>query len=167
MTYQYVGFTVPSSITTIGLSSSSSSSAAPSTVHPREIAKEALARTAAAVIFAHPHPTAVAEPSHADELFTKRLRNSLSLVDVHVRDHLIVAGDDVVSFVEKGLLLWGFRPLPLRSTRVPARAAKLPNPIASGGDAMVISSADWPTLATAQPDSSSQPRTFLRHNCLK
>jgi DNA repair protein RadC len=73
-------------------------------VHPREVVKEALKRNAAAVIFVHPHPSGVAEPSHADELITRRLRESLALIDVRVLDHLVVGADDVVSFAEKGLL---------------------------------------------------------------
>ncbi|HEY1849522.1 MAG TPA: DNA repair protein RadC, partial [Candidatus Binataceae bacterium] len=73
-------------------------------VHPREVVREALQRNAAAVIFVHPHPSGVAEPSRADELITTRLRESLSLIDVRVLDHLIVAGDEVVSFAESGLL---------------------------------------------------------------
>ena len=73
-------------------------------VHPREVVKEALRRNAAAVILVHPHPSGVAEPSHADELVTRRLREALQLVEIRVLDHLIVAGDDVVSFAEKGLL---------------------------------------------------------------
>lgn len=73
-------------------------------VHPREVAKEALARNAAAVIFVHPHPSGVAEPSPADELITRRLRDTMDLVGVRVLDHLVVAGDDVVSFAEAGLI---------------------------------------------------------------
>jgi DNA repair protein RadC len=73
-------------------------------VHPREVVREALQRNAAAVIFVHPHPSGVAEPSHADELITTRLRESLSLIDVRVLDHLVVAGDDIVSVSERGLL---------------------------------------------------------------
>ena len=74
------------------------------TVHPREVVKEALARGAAAVILAHNHPSGVAEPSQADELITRRLREALALVDVRVLDHLIVAGGECVSFAERGLL---------------------------------------------------------------
>jgi len=73
-------------------------------VHPREVVKEALARNAAAVILAHNHPSGVAEPSHADELITRRLREALSLVEIRVLDHLIVAADLVTSFAERGLL---------------------------------------------------------------
>jgi len=73
-------------------------------VHPREVVREALRRNAAAVILVHPHPSGVAEPSRADELITRRLRDSLSLIDVRVLDHLIVAGDEIVSFAEQGLL---------------------------------------------------------------
>ena len=73
-------------------------------VHPREVVKEALKRNAAAVIFAHPHPSGVAEPSHADELITRRLKEALALVDIRVLDHCIVAGSDVVSLAELGRL---------------------------------------------------------------
>ena len=73
-------------------------------VYPREIVKQALRRNAAAVIFAHNHPSGIAEPSRADELLTASLKQALSLVDVRVLDHLIVAGNNTVSFAERGLL---------------------------------------------------------------
>jgi DNA repair protein RadC len=73
-------------------------------VHPREVVKEALKQNAAAVILAHPHPSGVAEPSQADEFITQRLKDALSLVDIRVLDHIIVAGGDTVSFAESGLL---------------------------------------------------------------
>ena len=72
-------------------------------VYPREVVKEALAHNAAAVIFAHNHPSGVAEPSQADQQITKRLKEALALVDVRVLDHLVV-GQEVVSFAERGLL---------------------------------------------------------------
>ncbi len=72
-------------------------------VYPREVVRMALKRNAAAVIFAHNHPSGVAEPSQADEQITQRLKDALALVDVRVLDHLIV-GDEVVSFAERGLL---------------------------------------------------------------
>ncbi len=73
-------------------------------VHPREVAKEALQRNAAAVILCHNHPSGVAEPSHADQLITRRLRDALSLIDVRVVDHLIVAGPSVLSMAGAGLM---------------------------------------------------------------
>jgi DNA repair protein RadC len=73
-------------------------------VHPREVVKLALAKNAAAILLAHPHPSGVAEPSQADELITQRLKDALSLIDVRVLDHLIIAGGDVVSMAEKGLM---------------------------------------------------------------
>jgi DNA repair protein RadC len=73
-------------------------------VHPREVVKEALARNAAAVILSHSQPSGVAEPSQADELITQRLREALALIDVRVLDHLIVAGGDVTSLAERGLI---------------------------------------------------------------
>ena len=72
-------------------------------VYPREVVREALNHNAAAVIFAHNHPSGVAEPSHADEQITKRLKEDLVLIDVRVLDHIVV-GDDYVSFAERGLL---------------------------------------------------------------
>jgi len=73
-------------------------------VYPREIVKKALARNAAAVIFAHNHPSGVAQPSQADELLTRNLREALALVEVKVLDHFIVAGNQAISFAERGLL---------------------------------------------------------------
>ncbi|MFC1333173.1 MAG: DNA repair protein RadC [gamma proteobacterium symbiont of Clathrolucina costata] len=74
-----------------------------SSVHPREVVKAALKHNAAAIIFAHNHPSGVAEPSQADQRITTRLKDALALVDVRVLDHLVV-GDSVVSFAERGLL---------------------------------------------------------------
>jgi DNA repair protein RadC len=73
-------------------------------VHPREVVKLALARNAAALVLAHPHPSGSPEPSHADELITQRLKEALALVDIAVLDHVIVAGGETVSFAERGLL---------------------------------------------------------------
>ena len=73
-------------------------------VHPREVVKQALARNAAAVILAHNHPSGVAEPSQADELITRRLKEALSLVDIRVLDHLVVGDGVCESFAERGLL---------------------------------------------------------------
>lgn len=73
-------------------------------VYPREVVKGAITRGAAAVIFAHNHPSGVAEPSHADESLTRALKSALALVDVAVLDHLVVGQGDAVSFAERGLL---------------------------------------------------------------
>ena len=73
-------------------------------VYPREIVKSALSANAAAVIFAHNHPSGVAQPSQADELLTRNLKDALALVDVKVLDHFIVAGNQAISFAERGLL---------------------------------------------------------------
>jgi DNA repair protein RadC len=77
---------------------------AQTSVYPREIVKAALAHNAAAVIFAHNHPSGVAEPSRADELLTQALKQALALVDIRTLDHFVVAGHRVVSFAERGLL---------------------------------------------------------------
>ena len=73
-------------------------------VYPREVVKCALRHNAAAVIFAHNHPSGVAEPSHADEILTRTLKSALALVEVQVLDHFIVAGAATTSFAERGLL---------------------------------------------------------------
>ena len=73
-------------------------------VYPREIVKAALKANAAAVLFAHNHPSGVAQPSQADELLTRNLKDALSLVDIKVLDHFIVAGNASISFAERGLL---------------------------------------------------------------
>lgn len=72
-------------------------------VYPREVVKACLSHNAAATIFAHNHPSGVAEPSLADEKITQRLKDALALIDVRVLDHLIV-GEEVISFAERGLL---------------------------------------------------------------
>lgn len=73
-------------------------------VYPREVVKQALAHNAAAVIFAHNHPSGVAEPSQADQRITQRLVEALALVDIRVLDHIVVGDGTTVSFAERGLL---------------------------------------------------------------
>jgi DNA repair protein RadC len=73
-------------------------------VYPREVVKESLARNSAALILVHNHPSGVAEPSRADEMLTQTLKSALALVDVRVLDHLVVAGASILSFAERGLL---------------------------------------------------------------
>ena len=74
-------------------------------VYPREVVKLALQHNAAGMILAHNHPSGATEPSHADELLTRSLKQALSLVDVKVLDHFIVAGHhQPLSFAERGLI---------------------------------------------------------------
>ena len=73
-------------------------------VYPREVVKQALAHNAAAVIFSHNHPSGVAEPSHADQQITQRLKSALELVDIRVLDHIIIGDGEPLSFAERGLL---------------------------------------------------------------
>ncbi len=73
-------------------------------VYPREVVKLALAKNAAALVVAHPHPSGIAEPSHADELISQRLKEALSLVDIRLLDHVIIAGGVAVSLAERGAL---------------------------------------------------------------
>lgn len=74
-------------------------------VYPRELVRRALHLNAAAVVFAHNHPSGRAEPSLADELLTRSLKAALELVDVRVLDHLVIGADPrPVSFAERGML---------------------------------------------------------------
>jgi DNA repair protein RadC len=73
-------------------------------VYPREVVKRALHHNAAALIFAHNHPSGIAEPSRSDEALTGALRQALALVDVKVLDHFIIGAGTAMSFAERGLL---------------------------------------------------------------
>ena len=73
-------------------------------VYPRVVVQQALTLNAAAVMFFHNHPSGVAEPSHADEAITRRLKDALALVDIRVLDHFIVTAGESLSFAERGLL---------------------------------------------------------------
>lgn len=73
-------------------------------VYPREVVSRALQLQAAAVIFAHNHPSGVAEPSQADRRITERLQAALLLVDIRVLDHVIIGHGQQFSFAERGLL---------------------------------------------------------------
>ena len=73
-------------------------------VYPRVVVQQALTLNAAAVMFFHNHPSGVAEPSHADEAITRRLKEALALVDIRVLDHFVVTVGESVSFAERGLL---------------------------------------------------------------
>lgn len=71
-------------------------------VYPREVVKAALRHRAAAAIFAHNHPSGVAEPSAADRALTERLKAALALVDVRVLDHFVIGDGEPTSFAERG-----------------------------------------------------------------
>jgi len=73
-------------------------------VHPRVVVQQALELNVAAIIFFHNHPSGIAEPSHADEAITRRLKEALALVDVRVLDHFVVTAGESVSFAQRGLL---------------------------------------------------------------
>lgn len=73
-------------------------------VFPREVVRKALHYNAAAMIFAHNHPSGVAEPSHADETLTHALKEALALIDVRVLDHFVIGRGATLSFAERGLL---------------------------------------------------------------
>lgn len=73
-------------------------------VYPREVVKSALAHNASAVILAHNHPSGFTEPSRADIGLTRTLKEALTLIDVRVLDHVIVAGNQSLSMAERGLM---------------------------------------------------------------
>jgi DNA repair protein RadC len=73
-------------------------------VYPREVVKEALHHNAAAVIFAHNHPSGNPEPSQADKTLTQGLKEALMLIEVRSLDHIVVGGRQTVSFAERGLI---------------------------------------------------------------
>ena len=72
-------------------------------VNMRKMVETALKSKASAVIIAHNHPDGVALPSAEDDVVTKQLRSALGLVGVQLIDHIIVAGDDFVSYRDSGL----------------------------------------------------------------
>lgn len=73
-------------------------------VHPREVVRSALEHNAAAVIFAHNHPSGVAEPSAADRNITRQLRDALQLIGVRVLDHLVIGSGEPTSMAARGLI---------------------------------------------------------------
>jgi len=73
-------------------------------VYPREVAKRALHHNASAVIFAHNHPSGIAEPSQADRLITDKLKQALNLFDIRVLDHFIIGDGVPFSFAEHGFI---------------------------------------------------------------
>ncbi|MDR1311820.1 MAG: DNA repair protein RadC [Burkholderiaceae bacterium] len=73
-------------------------------IYPREVVKMALGKNAASVIFAHNHPSGTAVPSPADHMLTQTLKEVLDVVDIRVLDHFIVAGADIFSFADHGLI---------------------------------------------------------------
>ena len=73
-------------------------------INTRTIVQNALKCNAVMVAIAHNHPSGVAFPSHADKVATQQIREALSAVNVALIDHIVVAGDDYISFRNDGLL---------------------------------------------------------------
>jgi len=73
-------------------------------VHSREVVKQALHHNSAACIFAHNHPSGIADLSDADRRLTQRLKDALALVDIRTLDHFVIGGIEAVSFAERGWL---------------------------------------------------------------
>jgi len=75
-----------------------------SAVYPREVVKRALDNNAAAIVLVHNHPSGNSTPSQDDLAITKKLKEATQSIDVSVHDHLIIAGNDVYSFADHGIL---------------------------------------------------------------
>ena len=73
-------------------------------VYPREVVKASLRHNCSAVLLAHNHPSGVTEPSQSDRMLTDALKQALALVDVRVLDHFVVAGNQTMSFAERGMI---------------------------------------------------------------
>lgn len=73
-------------------------------VYPREVVRECLLRNTAGLVLVHNHPSGSLQPSRADEVLTQTLKSVLQLIDVRVLDHVIVAGSDILSMAERGLM---------------------------------------------------------------
>lgn len=100
----FVGLFLDAQNRVIGVEELFSGTLTQTSVFPREVVRKALQHNAAGVIFAHNHPSGVAEPSRADEMLTQALKQALALVDVRVLDHFIVGRGATLSFAERGLL---------------------------------------------------------------
>jgi DNA repair protein RadC len=74
------------------------------TVYPREVVMRALALNARALICAHNHPSGNPDPSSADIVLTRRLRDALELVEVRLLDHFVIGAGSTVSLAERGLI---------------------------------------------------------------
>ncbi len=100
----FVGLFLDAQNRVVGVEELFSGTLTQTSVFPREVVRRALHHNAAGVIFAHNHPSGVAEPSRADEMLTQALKQALALVDVRVLDHFIVGRGATLSFAERGLL---------------------------------------------------------------
>ena len=100
----FIGLFLDAQNRVIAVEELSSGTLTQTSVFPREVVRLTLHHNAAAVIFAHNHPSGVAEPSQADEILTRALKEALSLIDVRVLDHFVVGRGAILSFAERGLI---------------------------------------------------------------
>ncbi|MFW6035515.1 MAG: RadC family protein [Halothermotrichaceae bacterium] len=75
-----------------------------SIVHPREVFKEAIRHSAAAIILIHNHPSGVPDPSSDDINITKRLIKSSQIIGIDILDHIIIGDGIYISMKEKGII---------------------------------------------------------------
>jgi len=71
-------------------------------VHPREVIRSCIKHNAAAIIFAHNHPSGVSEPSAADRAITQRLKEALELIEVRCLDHFVIGSGTPTSLAQRG-----------------------------------------------------------------
>lgn len=71
-------------------------------IHEREVLKEALLENSNKLIIMHNHPSGIVKPSASDDEVTRRIAASLSLIDAHLIDHIIVGNNDYYSYLEEG-----------------------------------------------------------------
>ena len=75
-----------------------------SAVYPREVVKRALENDASALVLVHNHPSGNPSPSQDDLTITKKLKDAVKTIDIYIHDHLIIAGNDIYSFADHGLI---------------------------------------------------------------
>ncbi len=100
----FIGIFLDAKNHTIAMEELFSGTLTQTSVYPREVIKRALYHNAAAMIFAHNHPSGVAIPSHADKILTQSLKQALALIDIKVLDHFIIGNGTAMSFSEHNLI---------------------------------------------------------------
>ncbi len=100
----FIGIFLDAKNHTIAMEELFSGTLTQTSVYPREVIKRALYHNAAAMIFAHNHPSGVAVPSHADKILTQSLKQALALIDIKVLDHFIIGNGTAMSFSEHDLI---------------------------------------------------------------
>jgi DNA repair protein RadC len=75
-----------------------------SIVHPREVIREAVTESAAALVLIHNHPSGEPQPSQDDIEITNRIISACELVGIRVLDHIVIGDNNYFSFFNEGLI---------------------------------------------------------------